>query len=158
MNTAHLPFVCRPGTRKDIPAIMQIMDCAFAPAFGEAWTRPQVEGMLDLPGTWLTVAASDDDIVGFSLMRSVLDEAELLLIAVNPGWQGRNIGRTLLLDNIATAHSRNIHHIHLEVRETNKAIQLYRSAGFVQSNTRKGYYHGKDGEVFDAFSFVLDLK
>src|SRR3546814_1211126 len=96
---------------------MQIMDCAFAPAFGEAWTRPQVEGMLDLPGTWLTVAASDDDIVGFSLMRSVLDEAELLLIAVNPGWQGRNIGRTLLLDNIATAHSRNIHHIHLEVRE-----------------------------------------
>src|SRR3546814_7871167 len=74
MNTAHLPFVCRPGTRKDIPAIMQIMDCAFAPAFGEAWTRPQVEGMLDLPGTWLTVAASDDDIVGFSLMRSVLDE------------------------------------------------------------------------------------
>src|SRR3546814_18020464 len=94
MNTAHLPFFCRPGTRKDIPAIMQIMDCAFAPAFGEAWTRPQVEGMLDLPGTWLTVAASDDDIVGFSLMRSVLDEAELLLIAVNPGWQGRNIGRT----------------------------------------------------------------
>src|SRR3546814_15742416 len=91
-------------------------------------------------------------------MRSVLDEAELLLIAVNPGRQGRNIGRTLLLDNIATAHSRNIHHIHLEVRETNKAIQLYRSAGFVQRNTRKGYYHGKDGEVFDAFSFVLDRK
>src|SRR3546814_1111932 len=81
-------------------------------------------------------------------MRSVLDEAEPLLIAVNPGWQGLNIGRTLRLDNIATAHSRNIHHIHLEVRETNKAIQLYRSAGFVQSNTRKGYYHGKDGEVF----------
>src|SRR3546814_9198390 len=103
---------------------MLIMDCAFAPAFGEAWTRPQVEGSLDLPGTWLTVAASDDDIVGFSLMRSVLDEAELLLIAVNPGWQGRNIGRTLLLDNIATAHSRNIHHIHLEVRSEEHTSEL----------------------------------
>src|SRR3546814_19418113 len=127
---------------------MLIMDCAFAPAFGEAWTRPQVEGSLDLPGTWLTVAASDDDIVGFSLMRSVLDEAELLLIAVNPGWQGRTIGRTLLLDNIAKAPSRHIHHINLEVRETNHAIQLYRSAGFVQRNTRNSYYHGKTVEIY----------
>src|SRR3546814_14044811 len=97
MNTAHLPFVCRPGTRKDIPAIMQIMDCAFAPAFGEAWTRPQVEGMLDLPGTWLTVATSDDYIVGFSLMHSVLEEPELLLISVNHSWHGRTTGTHLTL-------------------------------------------------------------
>src|SRR3546814_5561296 len=87
-------------------------------------------------------------------MLSVLDESELLLIAVNPGWQGRNIGRTLLLDNIATAHSRNIHHIHLEVRETNKAIQLYRSAGFVQSNTRKGYYHRSEEHTSELQSLM----
>ncbi|MBK5264938.1 MAG: GNAT family N-acetyltransferase [Alphaproteobacteria bacterium] len=158
MNAAQPAFLCRAGTRKDLGQVMQVMNTAFNPAFGEAWTRSQVEGMLDIPGSWLTVAVCDNTIVGFSLMRSVLDEAELLLIAVDPGWQGRNIGRTLLFDNISAANLRNIHHLHLEVRETNNAIRVYKSAGFVHCNTRKAYYRGHDGQLFDALSFMMTLK
>ncbi|MCF8707767.1 ribosomal protein S18-alanine N-acetyltransferase [Rhizorhapis sp. SPR117] len=158
MNAAQPAFLCRTGTRNDLGQVMQVMSTAFDPAFGEAWTRSQVEGMLDIPGTWLTVAACGQMIVGFSLMRSVLDEGELLLIAVDPDWQGRNIGRSLLLENISTARLRNIHHLHLEVRETNNAIGLYKSTGFIQCNTRKGYYHGQDGQLFDALSFTMTLE
>lgn len=158
MNAAQPAIVYRPGSRRDLSQVMAVMQSAFDPAFGEAWTRAQVEGMLDIPGSWLTVAVTDGQIIAFSLMRAVLDEAELLLIAVDPAWQGRNVGRTMLLDSIATAMSHNIHHIHLEVRATNKAVELYRSAGFVHSNTRKSYYRGQDGQMFDAHSFIIDLE
>ena len=158
MNEALAPVLCRAGTRRDMGQIMQIMERAFDPAFGEAWTRSQVEGMLDMAGCWLTVAAIGEAVIGFSLVRSVLDEAELLLLAVDPAWQGRSVGRMLLLDNISAAVTRNISHLHLEVRESNKAIKLYESAGFVHRNTRKGYYRGRNGQLFDAFSFVRGLK
>jgi ribosomal-protein-alanine N-acetyltransferase len=158
MNAAQPAIVYRPGSRRDLTQIMAVMQRAFDPAFGEAWTRAQVEGMLDIPGSWLSVAVTDGQVIAFSLMRSILDEAELLLIAVDPAWQGRSIGRALLLDNISTATSHNIRHIHLEVRATNKAIELYRSAGFVHSNTRKSYYRGQDGQMFDAYSFIIDLE
>lgn len=158
MSAAQPAIICRQGTRRDMGQVMQVMARAFDPAYGEAWTRVQMEGMLDMPGCWLTVAASDGAIIGFSLVRVILDEAELLLLAVDPDWQGRKVGRQLLLDNIAAAQRRNINHMHLEVRETNKAIQLYKSAGFVHSNTRKAYYRGKDGQLFDALSFKRELK
>lgn len=158
MNAAQPAITCRPGSGRDLPQVMQVMARAFDPAFGEAWTREQVEGMLDIPGSWLTVAVTDGQIIAFSLMRSILDEAELLLIAVDPVWQGRNVGRTLLLDSISAAMSQNIRHIHLEVRATNKAIDLYKSVGFVHCNTRKSYYRGRDGQLFDAHSFKMDLE
>lgn len=158
MSADQPPIFCRLGTGKDMSQVMQVMARAFDPAYGEAWTRVQVEGMLDMPGCWMTVALADDVIVGFSLMRALMDEAELLLLAVDPAWQGRNVGRGLLYDNVAAAKGRNIRHIHLEVRETNKAIDLYKSVGFIHSNTRKAYYRGRDGQLFDALSFILELK
>lgn len=157
MNAARPAILCRPGLRKDLTQIMRIMENAFDPAYGEAWTRTQVEGMLDLPGSWMTVAVLDGKVIAFSLMRSILDEAELLLLAVDPAWQGKNIGRALLFDGISIAMSRNIARIHLEVRATNRAIDLYKSMGFVHRSTRRSYYRGRDGQLFDAYSFTMDL-
>jgi [ribosomal protein S18]-alanine N-acetyltransferase len=37
------------------------------------------------------------------------------------------------------------------------AAALYRAAGFVSVGRRKNYYHGADGERFDAVTFVRDL-
>lgn len=158
MNAAQPAIIRKAGVIADLDAVMGVMRAAFDPAFGEAWNRAQVGGMLDLGGSWLTLALCDGRVIGFALLRSVLDEAELLLLAVDPAWRGRGIGRFLLSDSIAEARSRNIRHIHLEVREGNKAMDLYKSAGFVHCNTRKSYYRGKDGQLFDAFSFIMDLK
>lgn len=150
-------IICRPGSRSDLTQVMQVMGRAFDSAFGEAWTRSQVEGMLDMPGSWMTIAQCGQNIIAFSLMRSVLDEAELLLLAVDPAWQGQKVGRNLLMDNISAAIERNIRHIHLEVRSTNKAVNLYKSVGFSHRNTRKSYYRGEAGQLFDAHSFLMDL-
>ncbi|MGK2911911.1 MAG: ribosomal protein S18-alanine N-acetyltransferase [Sphingobium sp.] len=137
--------------------VMHVMTRAFDPAFGEAWTASQLAGMVSMQGTSLTLARLDAAVLGFALVRSIFDECELLLLAVDPGWRGRGIGQALLKDCLTAARLRGIKSMHLEVRSTNNAIQLYKNSGFYHVNTRVGYYRGKDGQTHDALSFRLDL-
>lgn len=139
-------------------AAMGVMARAFDPAFGEAWSASQLAGMASMPGTWLTLAQLDGATLGFALMRSLLDEAELLLLAVDPAFRRREIGKTLLDHCIASARRRKINTMHLEVRSTNGAISLYRNAGFEHVNTRAGYYRGIDDQLYDALSFRISIE
>ncbi|MET0371257.1 MAG: GNAT family N-acetyltransferase [Sphingobium sp.] len=136
---------------------MEVMTDAFDPAFGEAWTLAQLAGIMVLPGTWLTVARLDAAPLGFALIRSVLDECELLLLAVHPRWQRRGVGRRLLDDSLALARRRGIAAMNLEVRAANNAVGLYERAGFEYVHRRPGYYRGPDGQLYDALSFRLDM-
>ena len=47
--------------------------------------------------------------------------------------------------------------VHLEVRDGNPAIEMYRGAGFAPVGRRRNYYRGADGAQFDAFTFSLEL-
>lgn len=136
---------------------MDVMVAAFDPAFGEAWTLPQLAGVMMMPGTWLTIAHVDATPLGFALVRSVLDECELLLLAVAPLWRGRGVGETLLRDSLVTARRKGIISMNLEVRATNNAVRLYEKAGFEYVHRRPGYYRGNDGQLYDALSFRLDM-
>ena len=148
-----------PGTSVDLDAVMEVMDSAFGSRFGEAWTRSQCAGILPMAGVSLRLAREDraDGAAGFSLSRHVADEAELLLLAVVPGRRRRGIGRTLLDDFIDRARSIGVSRVHLEVRDGNPAIEMYRSAGFSPIGRRRNYYRAKDGQQFDALTFALDL-
>jgi ribosomal-protein-alanine N-acetyltransferase len=96
-----------------------------------------------------------DNVVGFSLYRTIADDAELLLLAVSPDCQRQGIGRDLLGHFIEDAKKNGADRIHLEVRDGNPAIRLYEAAGFEQANRRRNYYHGRGGGQFDALTFVL---
>lgn len=145
------------GDRAALSDAMQVMERAFDPAFGEAWTLSQLGGVMTMPGTWLTRAAVDAAPLGFALVRSVLDECELLLLAVDPAWRGRGIGKTLIESCLLTARRRGITSMNLEVRAGNDAVRLYEKAGFEYVHRRPGYYRGKDGQLYDALSFRLDM-
>lgn len=151
-----LPKFERPDTKAQT-AVMDIMEKAFDPAFGEAWTASQLAGMMVMHGTWLTLARLDAATLGFALVRSILDEAELLLLAVDPGWRGRGIGAALVNECLSNARGMGIKSMHLEVRSTNNAIQLYSKMGFTHVHTRHNYYRGISGTLHDALSFRLDL-
>ena len=86
MATVEQQVLIEPGSSHDIDAVMRVMDAAFGDRFGEAWTRSQLGGILPMAGVSLMLAREPDggDITGFSLYRTVADEAELLLIAVVP--------------------------------------------------------------------------
>ena len=145
----------RPGEFEDLDAVMSIMTSAFPPDYGEAWTRSQCAGILPMNGVALTIAEGPSGPAGFSLVRSVADEAELLLLAVETSQQGRGIGRALLDEFVISAHSKGASHLHLEVRDGNPAIDLYDSAGFRPAGRRRNYYHGSKGETFDAVTLML---
>jgi ribosomal-protein-alanine N-acetyltransferase len=145
-----------------LDSIMAVMDAAFDPAFGEAWTRRQVSDALGLRGThWLLAGADGEDLspgdppAGFALSRGLLDEEELLLLAVTPAMRGRGIGRRLLERFVTEAQRRGATRLFLEMREGNGAEMLYRSAGFVNVGRRRHYYRRGHGAPMDAITFAL---
>ena len=144
------------GGADDLDSVMQVMTAAFSDRYGEAWTRSQCAGILPMTGVRLTLAKEGSEVVGFSLHRTIVDDSELLLLAVTPKAQGRGIGRRLLQQFIDDAKKTGAGRIHLEVREGNDAIRVYEAAGFVQSNRRRNYYNGRDGGQFDALTFLLE--
>jgi [ribosomal protein S18]-alanine N-acetyltransferase len=145
------------GKSGDLDSVIEIMNSAFDERFGEAWTRSQCAGILPMPGVKLVVARIDGRAAGFSLHRMIGDEAELLLLAVSPDLRRHGIGRMLLDDFLESARRRDVARVHLEVREGNPAVIMYRSAGFALAGRRRKYYRGRFGGEFDALTLGLDL-
>ncbi|HZV08317.1 MAG TPA: GNAT family N-acetyltransferase [Novosphingobium sp.] len=138
---------------------MAVMASAFEPHWGEAWTRPQVESALSsgycayfLIGPEGGAPDPGAAVAGFALVRSLFDEAELLLFAIDAAWQRQGLGRRLLEDVLAQARSAGIRRMLLEVRAGNKAEQLYRTLGFAPIGRRAGYYRAQNGERLDAIT------
>ena len=148
------------GDAADLPAIMPVMASAFDTQFGEAWTETQCLGVVSMPGSHLIIARGEqlgESPVGFALSRVIIDECELMLLAVNAESQRAGIGRGLLDVVITDARAIKAVSIFLEVRSENPAIYLYESAGFVEVGRRRGYYRGALGETFDALTYRLAL-
>ncbi|MDF7773791.1 GNAT family N-acetyltransferase [Sphingomonas sp. AOB5] len=148
----------REGGPQDLPAVARIMQDAFDPRYGEAWTSAQCMGMLSLPGVWLTIASIDDADIGFALARVAGPEAELLLLATRPAARGRGVGGALLRAVIAESACRGVIDLHLEVRAGNEAVHLYRREGFEKVGERHHYYRGASGQLFDALTFSRKLR
>ncbi|HVL29588.1 MAG TPA: GNAT family N-acetyltransferase [Sphingomicrobium sp.] len=147
-----------PGQSTDLDAVMAVMAAAFDPHFGEAWTRSQCAGILPLSGVMLMLARGDGGAVhGFSLLRTVADEAELLLLAVAPAAQRRGVGAALLNHFIDHGRARGVRRLHLEVRDGNPAVAMYRAFGFKEEGRRSKYYCGQDGSQHDALTMARAL-
>jgi ribosomal-protein-alanine N-acetyltransferase len=146
------------GGAVDLDAVTRVMTAAFDDRFGEAWTRSQCAGILPMPGVELVLARDGDgDLAGFSLFRTVADEAELLLLAVAPDHRRRGIGRMLLDQFMDRARNTGASRVHLEVREGNPAVIMYRQAGFNFAGRRPKYYRGRFGGDYDALTLSLKL-
>ncbi len=139
--------------REMVPAIMPVMDAAFDPVYGEAWTENQCIGALALPGCFLMTASRDGQIVGFAIVRSILDEAELMLIAVKPDNHRRGVGRVLLRGVETKCISLGVSKLHVEMREDNPAHAFYSDAGFTLIGERRNYYPRLDGKSASALTF-----
>lgn len=97
-------------------------------------------------GNTLTVLTVDGVTSGIAAVMHVLDESELLEIAVQPAMQGRGYGKALLAQAIALARRNGAVRMFLEVRESNaRARKMYTSFGFEETGRRKNYYPTEDG-------------
>lgn len=151
-----------------IDRIMVVMEAAFEPAYGEAWNRRQVSDALTLANTHALVVDADGaqiidsdgetaEPAGFVLTRHVLDEEELLLIAVTPQARLRGVGAALLEQLFAASRKRGTARIFLEMRRGNPAIHLYSKFGFEPIGERRNYYRMANGERVDAITFARSI-
>jgi ribosomal-protein-alanine N-acetyltransferase len=110
------------------------------------WSESEFAAYLIDP---LVIFCGDAD--GFALGRVVVDEAELLTIAVSPDHRRRGLGYRLMVDFLSQGAARAAKKCFLEVAANNHAaIGLYRSQGFQETARRAGYYRQTDGAAIDA--------
>jgi len=106
-----------------------------------AWSAQEFSSLLSHAGTFAT---GDQDC--FVLIRTVLDEAEVLTLATEPARRRQGLARTTLRKGEEQAKSLGAKSIFLEVAEDNTAaISLYSSSGYSQIGRRPRYYHAGKG-------------
>ncbi len=117
------------------------------------WTVEEFRGLLAMPGVFLNASKG-----GFALGRVIVDEAELLTLAVDPSARRRGLGRALLAEFEASAVGLGAASALLEVSADNAAaISLYTAAGFRRTGIRPGYYRAPTGARIDAILFAKAL-
>ena len=128
----------RPADLSDAEAILALERASFAVPWSESSIRGDLESN---PAAHYLVAVEEGNVVGYIGMWAILDEAQVMDIAVAPAARRRGIGRELVARLIEEARELGLDRILLEVREKNTgAIALYAAMGFESDGLRRGYY------------------
>ena len=123
-------------SREHLSEVASIEDMSFS----LPWSLESLELMLTEQASAL-VALEDGRVLGYVGMMCVLDEGQIINVAVHPDARRRGVGRSLMQAAEAYAKERGIVFLSLEVRESNIAARsLYSSLGWVEQGIRKGFY------------------
>lgn len=95
-------------------------------------------------------------IQGLILGRIVMNEAELLTLAVAPSARRQGLAHRLMQGFMHRCADQNVTHIFLEVAADNHAAQaLYTAYGFETAGRRKSYYLTPEGDRIDALTMTF---
>jgi len=140
----------RPAVEADLPAVRAID----AEAFGrDAWTAAawfaEWKGVPTM--RHLAVAVEDDRVVGYGIVATIADVADLHRIAVTADRRRHGLGAALVDALITEARRRGCTRMLLEVEASNEAaLALYGRLGFVEIARRQAYYGaGRDALVLE---------
>ena len=110
-------------------------------SFQRGWSDDEVENLLVERNVIGHRALAGKRLAGFILSRLAADEAEILSVAVDRAWQGRGLGRRLLMLHLGRLAGFGTQAVFLEVGETNDpAAKLYLGTGFREVSRRPNYY------------------
>jgi len=141
----------RPMREDDLAAVLQIESASFS----RPWTRGHFLDEMASPHGYPTVAVTASGVVaGYLCLKQVLDEAEILDVAVSSTQRARGIGRLLVEWALAESRGREVNFLSLEVRAGNQqAIGLYRRLGFRGIGRRKRYYDDGEDAILMEYTF-----
>ena len=107
----------------------------------EAWSEKSVASELSNDLSLWLVALDGDRVAGYVGSQTVMDESDMMNVAVSPNYRRRGIGEQLVLSLAQALKQEGSHCLSLEVRASNApAIGLYEKLGFRQVGLRKNYY------------------
>lgn len=145
----------RPMIEADLAAVLRIEHACFP----RGWNRSHFQTELASERASCVVAELDGRVAGYLCLTVLLDEAEILDVAVDPALRGRGIGTQLVQWACDEAIQRGARLLLLEVRATSQpAIALYERFGFKQTGLRKGYYEDNiDAVLMDKMLMKEDV-
>lgn len=116
--------------------------------FDTFWTFDILKNEFHAENSNYLIAKWKQEIVGFAGIKTMLEESDIMNIAVKNNFRNQGIGTLLLQKLIDLSKQRNLTSITLEVMEKNyPAIHLYKNLGFKQIGMRKNYYQGENGLI-----------
>ncbi|MCD8153347.1 MAG: ribosomal protein S18-alanine N-acetyltransferase [Clostridiales bacterium] len=132
-------MILREMCEDDLGPVMEMEEDLFSPG----WSRESFLDFLRRKDTLFLVAADEKGncILGYCGVLMVLDEGDVVNVAVRRDRQGEGIGSFLMRNLTELAARRGVKRLHLEVRRGNeRAIGLYSRFGFRQDGLRRNYY------------------
>jgi len=107
----------------------------------EAWSEKSVASELENKLALWIVAEDEDRVLGYVGSQTVMEETDMMNIAVHPDCRKQGIATGLIVGLIDALKQQGSHSLTLEVRASNApAIALYEKLGFSQVGCRKNYY------------------
>ena len=109
--------------------------------FSDPWSEYSVASELENPLSLWLVAEENGAVVGYVGSQTVMDETDMMNIAVHPDHRRQGIAAALIEALINSLKQKGSHCLTLEVRTSNEnARSLYEKLGFCQVGIRKNYY------------------
>lgn len=144
-----------PLTEADLESLVRLDERCFpGEPFAANWWHKALTGQ----GAAAWVVHGEGVLLAYCLFSHVLDEAELLRIAVEPQARRQGLAQRLLALAQSELEQKGICRFHLEVRLSNQSAQrLYQALGWQRTGTRAAYYPASEGrEDACLFSRMLE--
>ena len=144
-------YVLREGDMCDVEVVYRLnRHC-----FDSCWSVDAIYSALE-SGCDLLLCEHDNELAGYLLTMSILDEVQVLQIAVDERFRRQGLAEAMTQELIERRSG--ISKIILEVRASNRAARmLYGKLGFIESGCRKNYY-GPDVHGLYEDAILMDLK
>ena len=127
----------RKMTAREVPQVAELEKLCFT----LPWSEKSVAGELENPLALWLVAMEGDSLAGYVGSQTVMDETDMMNLAVAPQFRRQGVGEALVNALVASLKERGSRCLTLEVRDSNEAARaLYAKLGFVEIGRRRGYY------------------
>ncbi len=137
MSNLYTPKQIRQVFSSDAAQLAQIHHACLP----TSWSEQEFCELLTNQNNFCYALETNHQIVGFILCNQILDECEILTLAVLASHRRQNIAKQLIEKTYQHAKAQKVKNIFLEVAENNYAAQnLYKTSGFIQIGLRKNYY------------------